>query len=55
MTPIFYVECLADLERNMVRMKSSPEQLVGSLAEHTGRAIDRQCTPHADFAGGTVR
>jgi hypothetical protein len=35
MTPIFYVECLADLERNMFRMKSSPEQLVGSLAERT--------------------
>ena len=35
MTPLFYVECLADLERKMVRMKSTPEQLVGSLAEWT--------------------
>jgi hypothetical protein len=34
-TPLFYVECLADLERQMVRMKSTPEQLVGSLAERT--------------------
>lgn len=34
-TPLFYVECLADLERKMVRMKSTPEQLVGSLAERT--------------------
>jgi len=34
-TPIFFVECLADLERKMVRMKGTPEQLVGSLAERT--------------------
>jgi hypothetical protein len=34
-TPLFYVECLADLERKMIRMKSTPEQLVGSLAERT--------------------
>jgi hypothetical protein len=34
-TPLFFVECLADLERRMVRMKGTPEQLVGSLAERT--------------------
>jgi len=34
-TPLFFVECLADLERKMVRMKGRPEQLVGSLAERT--------------------
>ena len=33
--PFFFVECLADLERQMVRMKSTPEQLVGSLATRT--------------------
>jgi len=33
--PLFFVECLADLERKMVRMKGMPEQLVGSLAERT--------------------
>jgi hypothetical protein len=33
-TPIFFVECLADLEKNM-RSKSTPEQLVGSLADRT--------------------
>ncbi len=33
--PIFFVECLADLERAMVRMRSTPEQLVGSLATRT--------------------
>ena len=33
-TPIFFVECLADLEKEM-RSKSTPEQLVGSLADRT--------------------
>jgi hypothetical protein len=27
-TPLFFVECLADLEKN-IRSKSTPEQLVG--------------------------
>lgn len=35
LTPLFFVECLADLERRMVRMGGTPEQLVGSLAERT--------------------
>lgn len=33
-TPIFFVECLADLEKE-IRSKSTPEQLVGSLADRT--------------------
>ena len=33
-TPLFYVECLADLEKS-IRSKSTPEQLVGSLAART--------------------
>jgi hypothetical protein len=33
-TPLFYVECLADLEK-AIRSKSTPEQLVGSLAIRT--------------------
>jgi hypothetical protein len=34
-TPVFFVECLADLEKNIVSSKSTPEQLVGSLATRT--------------------
>jgi len=33
-TPLFFVECLADLEKHM-RSGSTPEQLVGSLADRT--------------------
>jgi hypothetical protein len=33
-TPVFFVECLADLEKQ-VSSKSTPEQLVGSLADRT--------------------
>jgi hypothetical protein len=33
-TPLFFVECLADLEKT-IRSKSTPEQLVGSLAART--------------------
>jgi hypothetical protein len=33
-TPMFFVECLADLEKQM-RSNSTPEQLVGSLANRT--------------------
>ncbi len=33
-TPLFFVECLADLEKKM-RSGSTPEQLVGSLADRT--------------------
>ncbi len=37
MTPLFFVECLADLEKT-IRSKSTPEQLVGSLADRTPEA-----------------
>jgi hypothetical protein len=33
-TPLFFVECLADLEKQ-IRSNSTPEQLVGSLADRT--------------------
>ena len=33
-TPLFFVECLADLEKT-IRSRSTPEQLVGSLADRT--------------------
>jgi len=33
-TPLFFVECLADLEKN-ISSASTPEQLVGSLADRT--------------------
>jgi hypothetical protein len=34
-TPLFFVECLADLERDRRGMKGTPEQLVRALAERT--------------------
>ncbi len=33
--PVFFAECLADLERDMGRMKGTPESLVGALATRT--------------------
>jgi len=33
-TPLFFVECLADLEK-AIKSRSTPEQLVGSLALRT--------------------
>jgi hypothetical protein len=41
--PVFLVECLADLERDRRLMKSTPEQLVGALADKTP---DAQVTPN---------
>jgi hypothetical protein len=41
-TPLFFVECLADLEKR-ISSKSSPEQLVGSLADRTP---DSQSSPN---------
>jgi hypothetical protein len=35
--PLFFVECLADLEKT-IRSCSTPEQLVGSLAERQNAA-----------------
>src|SRR5258706_16087948 len=42
-TPLFFVECLADLEK-AIRSRSTPEQLVGSLANRTP---DVQGNPNA--------
>jgi hypothetical protein len=42
-TPLFFVECLADLEK-AIKSKSTPEQLVGSLANRTP---DMQGNPNA--------
>jgi hypothetical protein len=36
-TPMFFVECLADLEK-AIKSRSTPEQLVGSLATRTPEA-----------------
>jgi hypothetical protein len=36
-TPLFFVECLADLEKT-IRSRSTPKQLVGSLADRTQEA-----------------
>src|SRR5215831_2845057 len=33
--PVFFAECLADLERDMGRMKGTAESLVGALATRT--------------------
>jgi hypothetical protein len=44
-TPLFFVECLADLEKFM-RSRSTPEQLVGSLADRTP---DMQSTPNVHY------
>ena len=33
-TPLYFVECLADLEKHL-RSNSTPDQLVGSLADRT--------------------
>ena len=41
-TPLFYVECLADLEKE-ISSTSTPEQLVGSLADRTP---DSQANPN---------
>lgn len=45
-TPLFYVECLADLEK-AIRSKSTPEQLVGSLATRTPESQSYPSVHHA--------
>jgi hypothetical protein len=53
-TPVFFVECLADLEKSIIRSKSTPEQLVGSLATRTP---DTQATAnvfHLDILKGEL-
>jgi hypothetical protein len=42
-TPVFFVECLADLEK-AIKSRTTPEQLVGSLAMRTP---DAQSCAHA--------
>jgi len=46
-TPIFFVECLADLEKD-IRTKSTPEQLVGSLADRTPEMQSSMTVYHLD-------
>jgi hypothetical protein len=46
-TPLFFVECLADLEKT-IRSKSTPEQLVGSLADRTPEAQAVSTAFHLD-------
>jgi len=47
--PVFFVECLADLEKDMVRTKSTPEQLVGSLATRTPDSRSTANVYHLDI------
>ena len=52
-TPLFFVECLADLEKK-IRSSGAPEQLVGSLADRTPDAQgSSKRAPHGDSKGGT--
>ena len=44
-TPLFFVECLADLEKQL-KSGSTPEQLVGSLADRTDRKSTRLNSSH---------
>lgn len=53
-TPLFFVECLADLEREMFRMKGTPEQLVGSLAERTPDCQASANVHHMDILKGEL-
>jgi hypothetical protein len=46
-TPIFFVECLADLEKE-IRSKSKPEQLVGSPADRTSEYESCAALHHLD-------
>lgn len=47
-TPLFFVECLADLEK-AIRSKSTPEQLVGSLAARTPESQSYPNLHHANI------
>lgn len=53
-TPLFFVECLADLEREMFLMKGTPEQLVGSLAERTPDCQSAANVHHMDILKGEL-
>jgi len=52
-TPLFFVECLADLEKAM-RSKSTPEQLVGSLATRTPEYQSYPNVHHAAILRGEL-
>jgi hypothetical protein len=45
-TPLFFAECLADLEK---QTKSTPEQLVGSLADRTPESQSYPNVHHANI------
>jgi hypothetical protein len=52
-TPLFYVECLADLEKQ-IRSNSTPEQLVGSLADRTPEAHGMPNVHHLTILHGEL-
>jgi len=52
-TPLFFVECLADLEK-AIRSKSTPEQLVGSLAIRTPESQSYPNIHHSTILRGEL-
>jgi hypothetical protein len=52
-TPLFFVECLADLEIG-IRSKSTPEHLVGSLADRTPEAQGNANVHHMTVLHGEL-
>jgi hypothetical protein len=52
-TPLFFVECLADLEK-AIRSNSTPEQLVGSLATRTPESQSYPNVHHARILRGEL-
>lgn len=52
-TPLFFIECLADLEKN-IRSSSRPEQLVGSLADRTPEAQSYPNVHHRNILLGEL-
>ncbi len=52
-TPLFFVECLADLEKT-IRSRSTPEQLVGSLALRTPESQSCATAHHMKVLGNEL-
>lgn len=52
-TPLFFVECLADLEK-AIRSRSTPEQLVGSLALRTPESQSCATAHHQNVLGNEL-
>jgi hypothetical protein len=52
-TPLFFVECLADLEK-AIRSKSTPEQLVGSLATRIPESQSYPNVHHSSILRGEL-